>query len=196
MRIPLKVSAKGMKGHDRTKNDFVPVIFVSIFGLSFAFLAEEVVFILSFVFPVFSVIKKTGKGVSGIDKEIVEKDTIFNKILPHFPGDGKNNMTMFSFKSHGGNKGGTLFGFLSATLSTEMGMAGMSDHGFFTAPRALKEITAKINGMTEDSFLNIIKSNRTKFTDIKEMSKIVIVIKKDKRKGSFLFRMIMMSKVK
>ena len=49
--------------------------------------------------------------------------------------------------------------------------------------------------MAEDSFLNIIESDRTELTDIKEMSQIIIVVEKDIGKGSFLFKIIMMRKV-
>ena len=60
---------------------------------------------------------------------------------------------------------------------------------------ALEKIAAKIDSMAEDSFLNIIESDRTELTDIKEMSQIIIVVEKDIGKGSFLFRIIMMRKV-
>ena len=48
-------------------------------------------------------------------------------------------MAMFRSKSDGENKSRTLFGFLGATLSMEMGMAGISNHGFFIIPKALKK---------------------------------------------------------
>ena len=196
MRIPLKISAKGMKSHDGTKDNLVSVILVGIFGFIFMLSVEDIVLVFVLVFSILGIIEEAGESISGSDKEIVKKDTMLDEIFSHLPGYSKDNMAMLGFKSHGGNESGTLFGFLGATLSTEVRMAGMSHHGFLAAFRALKEIATKIDSMAEDGFLNIIESDRTKFTNVKEMSQIIIVVEKDISKRSLLFRIVMMREIK
>lgn len=196
MRIPLKISAKGMKSHDGTKDNLVSVILVGIFGFIVMLSVEDIILVSVLVFSILGIIEETGESISGSDKEIVKKDTMLDEIFSHLPGDSKDNMAMTGFKSHGGNESGTLFGFLGATLSAEVRMAGMSHHGFLAALRTLKEITAKIDSMAEDGFLNVIESDRTKFTNVKEMSQIIIVVEKDISKRSLLFRIIMMREIK
>lgn len=196
MRVPLKISAKCMKSHNCTKYNLVSVILISILGFVGFLFIEDIIFMLVFIFSVFRIIKKTGKSISGSSEKIVKENAMLDEIFAHFPGDGKNNVTMFGFKSHGRNKSRTLFSFLGATLGTEMGMTGMSNQGFFGTSRTLEKITAKIDGMTKNSFLDIVKADMAKFFNIIKMREIIIVIKEDIGKGSSLFRTIMMREVK
>ena len=150
MRIPLKITAKGMEGGDHAKMIDMAVVLEGIVRELDAFspeLADE------------GSIDKSRNGVACGDEEDIEVGPVLAEPVSETVRDGGDNMSVFGIEAERCGLGRKLFGIFDAAGITETRMAVSVDGSKVITMRvlALKIIAAEINGIAEERTLNIVE---------------------------------------
>ena len=150
MRIPLKITAKGMEGGDHTKMIDMAVVLEGIVRELDAFspeLADE------------GSIDKSRNGIASSDEEDIEVGPVLAEPVSEADRDGEDNMSVFGIEAERCGLDRKLFGIFDAAGITETRMAVSVDGSKVITMRvlALKIIAAEINGIAEERTLNIVE---------------------------------------
>lgn len=150
MRIPLKITAKGMEGGDHAKMIDMAVVLEGIVRELDAFspeLADE------------GSIDKSRNGVACGDEEDIEVGPVLAEPVSEAVRDGEDDMSVFGIEAERCGLDRKLFGIFDAAGITETRMAVSVDGSKVITMRvlALKRIAAEINGIAEERTLNIVE---------------------------------------
>ena len=150
MRIPLKITAKGMEGGDHAKMIDMAVVLEGIARELDAFsleLTDE------------GSIDKSRNGVACGDEEDIEVGPVLAEPVSEAVRDGEDDMSVFGIEAEKCGLDRKLFGIFDAAGITETRMAVSVDGSKVITMRvlALKIIAAEINGIAEERTLNIVE---------------------------------------
>ena len=150
MRIPLKITAKGMEGGDHAKMIDMAVVLEGIVRELDAFspeLADE------------GSIDKSRNGVACGDEEDIEVGPVLAEPVSEAVRDGEDDMSVFGIEAERCGLDRKLFGIFDAAGITETRMAVSVDGSKVITMRvlALKIIAAEINGIAKERTLNIVE---------------------------------------
>ena len=150
MRIPLKITAKGMEGGDHAKMIDMAVVLEGIVRELDAFspeLADE------------GSIDKSRNGIASSDEEDIEVGPVLAEPVSEAVRDGEDDMSVFGIEAERGGLDRKLFGIFDAAGITETRMAVSVDGSKVITMRvlALKIIAAEINGIAKERTLNIVE---------------------------------------
>lgn len=150
MRIPLKITAKGMEGGDHAKMIDMAVVLEGIVRELDAFspeLADE------------GSIDESRNGVACGDEEDIEVGPVLAEPVSEAVRDGEDDMSVFGIEAERCGLDRKLFGIFDAAGITETRMAVSVDGSKVITMRvlALKIIAAEINGIAEERTLNIVE---------------------------------------
>ena len=150
MRIPLKITAKGMEGGDHAKMIDMAVVLEGIVSELDAFspeLTDE------------GSIDKSRNGVACSGEEDIEIRSVLTEPVSEAVRDGEDDMPVFGIEAERGGLDRKLFGIFDAAGITETRMAVSVDGSKVITMRvlALKIIAAEINGIAEERTLNIVE---------------------------------------
>ena len=154
MRIPLKITAKGMEGGDHAKMIDMAVVLEGIARELDAFsleLTDE------------GSIDKSRNGVACGDEEDIEVGPVLAEPVSEAVRDGEDDMSVFGIEAERCGLDRKLFGIFDAAGITETRMAVSVDGSKVITMRvlALKIIAAEINGIAEERTLNIVEDTGT-----------------------------------
>ena len=149
MRIPLKITAKGMECGDHAEVIDMAVVLEGIVRELDAFspeLADE------------GSIDKSRNGVACGDEEDIEVGPVLAEPVSETVRDGEDDMSVFGVEAERCGLGRKLFGIFDAAGITETRMAVSVDSSKVMTMRilALKIIATEINGIAEERTLNIV----------------------------------------
>ena len=150
MRVPLKITAKGMEGGDHAEVIDMAVILGGIVRELDAFspeLADE------------GSIDKSRNGIASSDEEDIEVGPVLAEPVSEAVRDGEDDMSVFGIEAERGGLDRKLFGIFDAAGITETRMAVSVDGSKVITMRvlALKIIAAEINGIAKERTLNIVE---------------------------------------
>lgn len=150
MRIPLKITAKGMEGGDHAKMIDMAVVLEGIARELDAFsleLTDE------------GSIDKSRNGVACGDEEDIEVGPVLAEPVSEAVRDGEDDMSVFGIEAEKCGLDRKLFGIFDAAGITETRMAVSVDGSKVITMRvlALKIIAAEINGIAKERTLNIVE---------------------------------------
>lgn len=150
MRVPLKITAKGMEGGDHAKMIDMAVVLEGIVRELDAFspeLADE------------GSIDKSRNGVACGDEEDIEVGPVLAEPVSEAVRDGEDDMSVFGIEAERCGLDRKLFGIFDAAGITETRMAVSVDSSKVITMRvlALKIIAAEINGIAKERTLNIVE---------------------------------------
>lgn len=150
MRIPLKITAKGMEGGDHAKMINMAVVLEGIVRELDAFspeLADE------------GSIDKSRNGVACGDEEDIEVGPVLAEPVSEAVRDGEDDMSVFGIEAERCGLGRKPFDIFDAAGITETRMAVSVDGSKVITMRvlALKIIAAEINGIAKERTLNIVE---------------------------------------
>ena len=150
MRIPLKITAKGMEGGDHAKMIDMAVVLEGIVRELDAFspeLADE------------GSIDKSRNGIACGGEEDIEIRSVLTEPVSEAVRDGEDDMPVFGIEAERGGLDRKLFGIFDAAGITETRMAVSVDSSKVITMRvlALKIIAAEINGIAKERTLNIVE---------------------------------------
>ena len=150
MRIPLKITAKGMEGGDHAKMIDMAVVLEGIVRELDAFsleLTDE------------GSIDKSRNGVACSGEEDIEIRSVLTEPVSEAVRDGEDDMPVFGIEAERGGLDRKLFGIFDAAGITETRMAVSVDGSKVITMRvsALKIIAAEINGIAKERALNIVE---------------------------------------
>ena len=169
MRVPLKITAKGMEGGDHAKMIDMAVVLEGIVRELDAFspeLADE------------GSIDKSRNGVACGDEEDIEVGPVLAEPVSETVRDGEDDMSVFGIKAERDGLGRKLFGIFDAAGITETRMAVSVNSSKVITMRVLafKIITAEINGIAKERALNIVEDTGTGTTgSIPTLDDVVIM---------------------
>ena len=176
MRIPLKITAKGMEGGDHAKMIDMAVVLEGIARELDAFspeLADE------------GSIDKSRNPVACGDEEDIEVGPVLAEPVSEAVRDGEDDMSVFGIEAEKCGLDRKLFGIFDAAGITETRMAVSVNSSKVMTMRVLtlKIIAAEINGIAEERALDMIKDARAGTTGSIPAFYDVIIMKEDRSDG-------------
>ena len=94
----------------------------------------------------FLLLKREARVFLATTKRLSSSGLFFDKVEAKLSRDGKDDMTMFGFKSHRADISSTSLTGFRTIFATVSGTAGMTNNSFFVTVRTDKEIIIKNKG--------------------------------------------------
>ena len=157
MRIPFQITAKGMDRGDHAENHGIFEIAIKVI-IVFIVMKLSSLSTLSFFSSVDLFIGNLAYRISGSYEKKVQGGPVYPEEQPVRFGDREDNVSVRYIDTHAFSFNSQFLLVFDTAGSTEPGMALSAEEHLIVAVIAFENIIAKIHGIAEKDFLNIIQN--------------------------------------